>query len=459
MNVRRTILFAAILAVAFFGFFGVITYQNTEALSTVRQQTVLHTLSAIILGDAEKAGPDVWESSDWLNSQPILDSSGFPASSHLAAFVLNQDGDVINRTHSLAPTDHPMPVEEILSSHAGHEQSLTAHGCRYVWTLTALPNSGGSLVLVHASNNNGITELVQLYLVPTIITILMIIWALVWVRLSVLRRIQSMARQEQLETELVREQEASRIKSAFLANMSHELRTPLNAIIGFAQMLRNETFGPLGSARNTEYVQIIHDAGMHLSRLIGHVLDLSQVEAGSTDLHETENRPEELFEECLMLARSQVESRDQKTSIYVDPGIGTIVCDRLRIIQVLLNLLANASKFSPPESSIRLEAGCEANGDLVLQVIDQGRGIHADEIATVLKPFGQAEVNAETARDGTGLGLPLSLALIELHGGSLTIDSVPGKGTKVSARLPASRHRPATPDSETDLLPPHAVNQ
>lgn len=459
MNVRRTILFAAILAVAFFGFFGVITYQNTEALSTVRQQAVLHTLSGIILADAEKAGPDVWKSSDWLNSQPVLESSGFPASSHLAAFVLNQDGEIINRSRSPASAEHPMPVEAFLSSLARHEQSLTAHGCRYVWAETALPNSGGSLVLVHASDDNGTAQLVQLYFVPTIIAILMIIWALVWVRLAVLRRIQSMARQEQLETELVREQEASRIKSAFLANMSHELRTPLNAIIGFAQMLRNEAFGPLGSARNTEYVQIIHDAGMHLSRLIGHVLDLSQVEAGSTDLHETDNQPEELFEECVILARSQVESRDQKTALHVDPGVGTIFCDRLRIIQVLLNLLSNASKFSPPESCIRLEAKCETNGDIVLQVIDRGRGIRADEIATVLKPFGQAEVNAETARDGTGLGLPLSLALMELHGGSLTIDSVPGKGTTVTARLPASRHHPATPDSETDLLQRHTTNQ
>jgi len=459
LNVKRTILFAAILAVAFFGFFGVITYQNTEALSTVRQQSVLHTLSAIILRDAEKAGPDVWESSDWLNSQPILESSDFPASSNLAAFVLNRDGEIVNRSHSPAKADHPLPVEAFVSSLARHEQSLTAHGCRYVWIVTALPNSGGSLVLVHASNDNGTAELVQLYFVPTIIAILMIIWALIWVRLSVLRRIRIMARQEKLETELVREQEASRIKSAFLANMSHELRTPLNAIIGFAQMLRNEAFGPLGSTRNTEYVQIIHDAGMHLSRLIGHVLDLAQVEADSTDLHETDNRPEKLFEECLMLARSQVESRDQKASIYVDPAIGMIFCDRLRIIQVLLNLLSNASKFSPPESCIRLEAKCEASGDIVLQVIDRGQGIRADEIATVLKPFGQAEVNAETARDGTGLGLPLSLALMELHGGTLTINSVPGKGTTVTARLPASRHHPATTESEPDMLPPHAVNQ
>lgn len=444
MNVGRTILLAALLAAVCLGFFGVVTYQNTEAMSTARQQTVLKTLSAALVREAGKSNSEPWESVHWLNSQPLL------ASPELVALIIDQDGRIVNRSNAMEKPGHPLPVSRFLPSVADHEKSLSVHDCRYVWTVTDLPDSEDRLILVHASDDDGTAQLVQYYLVPTIIAVLFIIWALVWVRLSVLRRIRIMARQEQLETELVREQEASRIKSTFLAHMSHELRTPLNAIIGFAQMLRNETFGPLGSKRNAEYVGIIHDAGTHLSRLIGHVLDLSQLEAGSTDLSESDVRPAELFEECETLARSLVESRDQQITMSVSPAIGTVRCDRLRMVQVLLNLLGNASKFSPHGSRIRLEAGLQANGDLLFQVIDQGRGIAAEDIAQVLKPFGQAEVNAETARDGTGLGLPLSQSLLELHGGSLTINSVPGQGTTVTARLPAIRHLPDTAIRETE---------
>lgn len=441
------------LAAVCLGFFGVVTYQNTEAMSTARQQTVLKTLSAALIREAGKSDSEPWESVHWLNSQPLLTSP------ELFALVVNRDNRIVNRSNALEKPGHALPVSRFLPPVADHEQFLSIHGCRYVWTVAVLPGTEDRLILVHASDDDGTAQLVQYYLVPTIIAVLFIIWALVWVRLSVLRRIRIMARQEQLETELVREQEASRIKSTFLAHMSHELRTPLNAIIGFAQMLRNETFGPLGSKRNVEYVGIIHDAGTHLSRLIGHVLDLSQLEAGSTDLNESETHPTELFEECETLARSLVEARNQQIMTSVSPAIGAVRCDRLRMVQVLLNLLGNASKFSPQGSRIRLEASMQGNGDLLFQVIDRGRGIAADDIAQILKPFGQAEVDAETARDGTGLGLPLSQSLLELHGGSLTINSIPGQGTTVTARLPASRHRPDNAIRGTELPLVGATNR
>lgn len=437
MDLRRTILIVAVFATICFSFFGVIAYQNTQAVSTVRQQTILHSLASTIIAEAGNSGSAPSSSPDWLEDHPTL------ASPRLQAFVLDEKGTIISASNAPGGTDdHLLPLQDMLATAAAHEQKLSVDGNRFVWVRTPLPDSNSTLMVVHTAFDDGMAELVPLYLVPTIIAVLIIIWMLVWVRLSVLRRISIMARQEALETELVREQEASRIKSAFLANMSHELRTPLNAIIGFAQMLRNETFGSLGSDKNAEYVGIIHDAGTHLSRLIGHVLDLSQVEAGSTDLHETDVQLATLFEECSMLVRAQVQSRNQNVAITIDPAIGLVACDRLRIVQVVLNLLSNASKFSPDGSTIRLEATLQSNGYLLLQVIDRGRGIAAEDIAKVLKPFGQAEVSAETSRDGTGLGLPLSLALMELHGGSLAIKSIPGEGTTVTGRLPAWRHKP-----------------
>lgn len=454
MDLRRTIFIVAVFATGCFSFFGVIAYQNTQAVSTVRQQAVLHSLAETIIAESGDAGPASWSSPGWLKDRPTL------ASPHLQAFVFDDQGTVISASNApLDTSDPPLPLRDMLSTAAAHEQRLSVDDERLVWIRTPLPDSSGTLMVVHTAVDDGMAELVPLYLVPTIIAVLIIIWMLVWVRLSVLRRISIMARQEALETELVREQEASRVKSAFLANMSHELRTPLNAIIGFAQMLQNETFGSLGSDRNAEYVRIIHDAGTHLSRLIGHVLDLSQVEAGSTDLHETDVQPTALFEECGMLVRAQVQSRDQNVAITIDPAIGLIACDRLRIVQVVLNLLSNASKFSPIGSTIRLEAALQSNGDLLLQVVDRGRGIAAEDIAKVLKPFGQAEVSAETSRDGTGLGLPLSLALMELHGGSLTINSIPGDGTTVTGRLPARRHKPAGSADRIDAPLSSAVIQ
>lgn len=457
MNITRTIILAAFFATACFGFFGLITYQNTEALSTVRQQTVLRTVAETLMDEAQAQEPSIWRSSVWLNQRPTL------ASGELLALVVDGNNNIVSESRT-PPGDsgHPLPISDILSpanNQNSHEQQLNDSDCRYVWVRIPLQGTDLRLVLIHSSFDGGISRLADLYVIPTIVAVLIIIWSLVWVRLSMLRRISYMARQEQLETDLVREQEASRIKSAFLANMSHELRTPLNAIIGFSQMLKNETFGPLGSARNAEYVGIVHDAGTHLSRLIGHVLDLSQVEAGSADLHETEVLPSDMFGECETLVRAQTESRNQTITVSIEQGIGAIMCDRLRLVQVVLNLLSNASKFSPIGSTIRIEASRQSNGDLLLQVIDQGRGIAAEDIAKVLQPFGQAEVSADTARDGTGLGLPLSLALMELHGGTLTINSVPGSGTTVTARIPAERHRPIPSDADTDTPNLRVVNR
>ncbi|MDF1721717.1 MAG: HAMP domain-containing sensor histidine kinase [Minwuia sp.] len=455
MNVTRTIILTAAFAVACFGFFGFITYQNTEALSTVRQQTVLRSITEMVIGDAAGQDSSVWQSSAWLSERPAL------ATGDLLAIVVGADGQIVSESRDTDNKSHSLPVATILSwdeNRKSHEQRINDPGCRWVWVSAPLPGTDKTLVLVHASFDGGISQLADLYIVPTAIAILIIIWSLVWVRLSMLRRVSIMARQEQLEVELVREQEASRIKSAFLANMSHELRTPLNAITGFAQMLRNETFGPLGSAKNTEYVGIIHDSGSHLSRLIGHVLDLSQVESGSADLQESEIIPAELFDECQTLVRGVIESRDQNITCSIGNDIGRVSGDKLRLTQVLVNLLSNAAKFSPRNSTIRLQARLQSNGDLLLQVIDKGRGIAAEDIAKVLQPFGQAEVSADTARDGTGLGLPISLALMELHGGSLTICSQPGLGTTVTARLPANRHLAPAQDVFAQAAPAKAAN-
>jgi len=229
---------------------------------------------------------------------------------------------------------------------------------------------------------------------------------------------------------------ASRSKSNFLAHMSHELRTPLNAIIGFSEVMSAETLGRMNHPQYHEYARHILTSGQHLLSLINDLLDLSKIEAGKLELWEETVELGPLIERCRVFVAEAAESKGVALVLRTAPGLPDLRCDARKLKQVLVNLLSNAVKFTPPGGRILLEAAEDRHGGITLQVSDTGIGIAAEHIEKVMSPFGQVHEASNRDSQGTGLGLPLSKALVELHGGRLFLDSLPGKGTTAVVQLP-----------------------
>jgi signal transduction histidine kinase len=238
-------------------------------------------------------------------------------------------------------------------------------------------------------------------------------------------------------------EQANRTKSAFLANMSHELRTPLNAILGFSDIIKSGMFG--AHARYQEYAGDINAAGRHLLRLVNDILDLSKIESGAMELREGEVQLKTLIETCCELVRPRAREAGVHLSVQMPSGLPPIHGDELRLKQVLLNLLSNAVKFTPTGGSIGVAAERDAVGGTLLRVSDTGIGMQPEDIPVALQDFGQVDSSLARRFEGSGLGLPLSRRLAELHGGTLEIESAPDRGTTVTVRLPPWRTQ-ATPE-------------
>lgn len=233
---------------------------------------------------------------------------------------------------------------------------------------------------------------------------------------------------------------ANRAKSTFLANMSHELRTPLNAIIGFSEMMLSETFGPLGSEKYKEYVGDMHMSAKLLLDIINEVLDMSKVEAGRIELEETDVDLGKEIDSVVRMLDSRLFAQSQKICVEIDGELPKVRADERLLRQIFLNLLSNAVKFSEDGGKIHVRASVEDDGRLLLEVQDHGRGIPKHKIASAMEPFGQVYDSAETFnKQGTGLGLPLAKAMVELHDGVLELESDEGQGTHVFVYLPSYR--------------------
>jgi signal transduction histidine kinase len=231
---------------------------------------------------------------------------------------------------------------------------------------------------------------------------------------------------------------ASRTKSEFLANMSHELRTPLNAIIGFSDILRNETFGPAHPSYRG-YAKDIHDSGAHLLQIINDILDMSKVEAGKLDLHESLVDLGDIVDVCRRLMRER--AQEAGVILVCEPApdmLPKVSGDTTKLKQILLNLLSNGVKFTPRGGSVTIATAWPGGDWVSLQVRDTGIGMSAEDMALALEPFRQIDNSHTRKYPGTGLGLPLARALTELHGGELTIASTQGSGTTVTILLPVA---------------------
>lgn len=235
--------------------------------------------------------------------------------------------------------------------------------------------------------------------------------------------------------------EANKAKSEFLASMSHELRTPLNAILGFSEIIKEETFGPVGLHKYVDYAADVHSSGRHLLDLINDILDLSKIDAGKVELHEEELSLAHVMDDSLSLVRERA-LRGGVTLVekQAAPELPAVWADRRLLKQILLNLLSNAIKFTPAGGTVTTGLFADAAG-IGFSVRDTGIGMTQEDVQKAMSPYGQIDSQVSRKHKGTGLGLPISLSLAKLHGGDLLVESAPDKGTTMTLRLPLSRRR------------------
>ena len=232
---------------------------------------------------------------------------------------------------------------------------------------------------------------------------------------------------------------ASRAKSEFLANVSHELRTPLNAIIGFSELLKGQTFGPLGNERYRHYAADIFDSGQHLLALINDILDLSKIESGVEELYEEDFEIAAMIGSLVTLMGAHAQKGQVTLNLAPQAALPRLRADKRKLKQILVNLLSNAIKFTRPGGTVSLLARHEPGAGLVLQIADTGIGMARKDIPRALSKFLQVDGDLNRKYEGTGLGLPLAVSLTELHSGTLELESEPNRGTTVTVRLPEWR--------------------
>lgn len=246
-------------------------------------------------------------------------------------------------------------------------------------------------------------------------------------------------RERELIASMEAAETASRAKSTFLANISHELRTPLHAVLGLAEVMRDNPDEAASLETHRNYAKLIHDSGSHLLNLINDVLDMSKIEAGRYDLLEETMSLTDTVESCIAIVAGSAQEGGVKIAPCPSGAALSIRADSRSVKQVVLNLLSNAVKFTPPGGTVAVSVDRDPSGGLVLSVSDTGIGIAADQLPHITEPFWQADDSHTRRFEGTGLGLAISKRLMELHGGTIRVESTKGVGTTVKAHFPAAR--------------------
>lgn len=236
-----------------------------------------------------------------------------------------------------------------------------------------------------------------------------------------------------------RSEEVSRRKSDFVSQMSHELRTPLNAILGFSEVIKSASFGPVGQPKYQEYADDIHYSAQHLLAVINNILDLSKVEAGKWQMIDDQVTLHELFDALKRLAGERAARENVELSFKNLPSNMVLRGDKRTLVQIMLNLTINAIKFAGPDRQVDLDVQALSDGSIAIAVADHGEGMTKDELVCAMRPFDAPMHGAKGKKQDTGLGLPLAAAFAELHGGRVELDSMPGLGTTARLILPAER--------------------
>jgi signal transduction histidine kinase len=242
-------------------------------------------------------------------------------------------------------------------------------------------------------------------------------------------------REESMRRAKAEAEAANASKTRFLANMSHELSTPLNAIIGFSEIITHQLFGALGNARYLDYSRDILRSGRHLLAVINDVLDLSKSEAGKMVLAVRETDMRDVLDDCIAMVREQCAAAELEFSVTgVDQSL-PLMGDVAKLRQIFLNLLSNAIKFTEKGGRVSLSAQTTPDG-VAVTVADTGIGMNPQDVEVALQPFAQVDNRLERRYEGTGLGLPLTKALVDLHKASMAIDSARGRGTRITITFP-----------------------
>jgi two-component system cell cycle sensor histidine kinase PleC len=239
-----------------------------------------------------------------------------------------------------------------------------------------------------------------------------------------------------MQTAKVESDMANRAKSAFLATMSHELRTPLNAIIGFSDLIRHMKAEPEAVEAGRDYAVHISNAGKHLLEVVSDILDISKIESGTFALNLEPADLTDIIESATAMMSERIAAKQQRLQVRIPKGLSEMAVDARRIRQILLNLLANAHKFTAERGQILVIAQRIRDGSVTIAVADTGCGMDAEQIKIAMTPFGQVQSHFTRTQEGTGLGLPIARGLARQHGGELTLESEPGAGTTAVLTLP-----------------------
>lgn len=284
----------------------------------------------------------------------------------------------------------------------------------------------------------------QVLFIGLVIVVLILIW-----NYGLRREVE---RRKEIERELIKSQHVARLaqseaeqanqaKSAFLANMSHEIRTPLNAIIGFSEAMLSGVGGDVKSDRHKEYLTDIKNSGEHLSTVIKDILDLSKIEAGKWHIEENTFNFEKSIKEVFTMLSPQAEAKNIKLTYDAEDKISsaTVNGDESAIKRIFINLISNSIKFTGTDGHVKCNVSANRNGNIVVDIKDNGIGIPSDRIDKVLNPFEQVHADSDLNEEGTGLGLSIVQKIIELHNGKFKLESEYGLGTTASIIIPSNR--------------------